>query len=330
MHSLSSSVLKNAAPSTETKIYPRYAVDIGNRHLKFMPMNGTPQIIPSVILEIDEFQEIQGDAHSIVLEQHGQSYVIGAIAAALKGTAVYSDDKIKLAPNLVLAALDPGEASTLLIETLVLTVPDSRRAQSLKTALMGEKSYKRQGQPLTIQINTVEVWDESYPAWRYAVKHGLLPYPSHLTGILNLGGGTGIGRIFTPEGVLDRSSELVLPGTMQLASYIGAALQPRLDFSPNLSLIMDAIAQGSFLYGNTGISFFGLFEKYRDRWLTEIRQQLKAKWARQSTDIGQILVIGGSASLAKALDGHSRYSVVTRDSDPLFAQLIELYGMAEG
>lgn len=331
-NSVASSLVLSSAPSAppSSALISRYAVDIGNRYLKWLYQGIDPQSLPSVILPIDDFQEISGDEHSIVIESMGNRYVVGQLAVSLKGSATFTDDKISLAPALLLATLVPPKGSSnILIDTLAIAVPDSRQASQLNTKLVGGKSFTRNGTSISVQINTIKLFDEGYAAWKYATTHRLYQHLDRPNAILDLGGGTGIGRIFTPEGILDRASEVVLPGTVQLASMIGAALKPKLDFSPNLGLIMDAIADGSFQYGGTGMRFEGEFHKYRERWLTDIRQQLKAKWARQAEDVGQILIVGGSAPLAQSLHGHSRYIVASNPADPNFAQRINVYGLLE-
>ena len=70
----------------------------------------------------------------------------------------------------------------------------------------------------------------------------------------------------------------------------------------DLSLIMDAIANGSFLIGTSGISFAHLFEKCRGEWIEEIRAKLRVTWGFKFAEIGEVLIIGGSAPLAAPIE----------------------------
>jgi hypothetical protein len=93
-----------------------------------------------------------------------------------------------------------------------------------------------------------------------------------------------------------------LPGTYELASRINAALMPTTGQTQDLSLIMDAIANGSFVIGTSGISFAHCLEKCRDAWLEDIRAKLRVTWGKHFAEIGEVLIIGGSAPLASPIE----------------------------
>jgi TRAP-type mannitol/chloroaromatic compound transport system substrate-binding protein len=65
---------------------------------------------------------------------------------------------------------------------------------------------------------------------------------------------------------------------------------------------MDAIADGSFQVGVSGTKFAHLFEKCRDAWIEEIRTALRTAWGQYFNQVGEILIIGGSAPLAKPIE----------------------------
>ena len=65
---------------------------------------------------------------------------------------------------------------------------------------------------------------------------------------------------------------------------------------------MDAIASGSFTIGTSGINFANLFSKCRSAWLDEIRAKLRTKWGQYFAEIGEVLIVGGSAPLATSIE----------------------------
>ncbi len=99
-----------------------------------------------------------------------------------------------------------------------------------------------------------------------------------------------------------RELDLNVPGTYDLARRINAALMPTTGQTQDLSLIMDAIKDNSFVIGTSGISFPHLFEKCRGEWIEEIRAKLRVTWGHKFAEIGEVLIIGGSAPLAAPIE----------------------------
>ncbi|MEM7067139.1 MAG: hypothetical protein AAF572_28745 [Cyanobacteria bacterium P01_B01_bin.77] len=145
--------------------------------------------------------------------------------------------------------------------------------------------------------------------------------------MLDLGGGTALGRIFTRTGSPIRSAEVKIPGTYDLAKRIAAALQAKAEYSPDTSLIMDAIATGSYRIGQR-LYFEGIYQQCRRQWIDEIRGALREAWAAHMEELGEVLVIGGSAELARDFveSTNGRFKI-PQTPDP---QHISLYGMLEG
>jgi hypothetical protein len=126
--------------------------------------------------------------------------------------------------------------------------------------------------------------------------------PKSINGIVDLGGGTAIARLYSPSGSVMRELDLNVPGTYDLARRINAALMPTTGQTQDLSLIMDAIKDNSFVIGTSGISFAHLFEKCRSGWIEEIRAKLRVTWGHKFAEIGEVLIIGGSAPLAAPIE----------------------------
>lgn len=310
--------------------YDRFAFDGGNRFSKwFSPVNLT-RCLPSCIKEIDSWQDAVPDENTVVIDVDGVRYLVGQQAKDLKGIDVFTADKAELARILLFAAIEPTDtADNILIDTLAISTPDSRLtgAVSHLQRLSGTHSFLRNGRMLTARINRVEIVDECLSAWRYAWNHGGFAYACK-NGVLDLGGGTALARIILPSGMIVRDADIKLPGTADLARRVAAALKAKSEFQPDLGLIMDGIANQTFRAGQHGVPFAAIFEKARQSWLEEIRGQIKTQWASHLSEIGEVLVVGGSAELARPFVEASggRFKIPVNPSP----QLINLYGLQEG
>jgi hypothetical protein len=148
-------------------------------------------------------------------------------------------------------------------------------------------------------------------------------YPQNPNGILDIGGGTAIARLFAPGGALLRDADIVLPGTSHLAQRLAAAILPKVGNTADAGMLMDAIASGNLCYGSTEIDFSREFVAVRDAWVSDIRAKLKANWAPYLPSLGELVVIGGSASLLQPMCEASkgRFKVAPKP------QFFNLYGL---
>lgn len=263
--------------------------------------------IPSVIKKLEPWEEAEFDEESVFVEVRDsdgnttERFVIGAEAQSQKGTPAFEVNKVELAKHFIYATLEPSATqSTVVIECLRIALPDARNLENvaLLKELEGVYEFIRNGKHIVASVRHIEPVDETRPAYRYAKENCLFQSPKSLNGILDLGGGTGIGRLYSPSGSLNRQADVIVPGTYSLAEKIDAALLPTTGFSQDLGLIMDAIENGTFTIGTSGIGFADLFEKCRNTWLEDIRGKLRTKWGQYFSEIGEVLIIGGSASLA--------------------------------
>ncbi|MEW5858046.1 MAG: hypothetical protein AB1861_11785 [Cyanobacteriota bacterium] len=312
----------------------RVPLDGGNRFIKYFEALGQVKILPSVVKELEDWEDAEPDEKSVVIAVDRQRYVIGQLASELGGKPVFEGDKCELAWLLALAAIEPNPGQNqVLIEVMPVALPDSRNKQALSAIkrVEGVKDFTRNGVDIVASVRQVEPCDETRPAYKFARSKGLFRAPTKVNGILDLGGGTGIGRLYAPNGTMIRTADTLLPGTYQLAQKIAGALLPSLGYSPELRLIMDAIADSSFLYGTTEVNFEPIFQKCREQWIGEIRSKLKVAWTTQLSDLGEVLIIGGSASLAQPLveATKGRFKIAAHPNVANFAQLISLYGMAQ-
>lgn len=298
--------------STPLLRWGTFACDAGNRTVKAFDDVNRLHAVPSIVQFLSEFDEVHADPHSLICEYldgnpHllGKRWVIGKAAQDLAGQATFEGEKAELAPYLVLPMIQPVEQqSSIVIERLVCCLPNHRqqeKAETIQTALIGLHQYRRNGELLTVQVRSVVVEPETLGAYRYCLSQRLFQY-ARPNGILDLGGKTGIAQIYTANGSSPADGRVIVPGSFDLA--LRCTKHPelqRLDFSPNLTLIMDAIATGTYLYGTTGISFADQFPQYREAWIADIRNKLKIGWAKWLPDLGEVVIVGGSASLAESL-----------------------------
>ncbi len=291
------------------------AVDVGNRVLKYCTNANVMKTLPSwhKDLEARELSEAKADDKSAVMtyvqgnniELIGQSWAVGVVAQDLGGTPTFESEKAFLAPKLFLAMIDSGlGGNELQINRLVCALPNdlqTEKVEALRKGLSGTHKVVRNGNALTVEIRAIEVQPETLGAFNWSLANKLFSY-ARVNGILDLGGKTGIGQLYTKNGTLIRESRVIVEGTYKLAQMVAA--HPQLmgqDFTPNLSLIMDAIDDGSLMYGTTGISFAEDFPRYVNEWLSGIRNKLKIVWSKWLPELGEVVMVGGSAHLATGL-----------------------------
>ena len=290
---------------------PITALDAGNRTTQWIDPKGNVRTIPSFVKILEPWEDAEPCQNSVLVElfdKHGHCetrFIIGAEAQALKGKPAFEFDKIELAKFLMFAALEPNMGQdTLIIESLRVALPDSRHRENVKRLgeLANTYEFTRNGERVYATVRSVQPVDETKPAFRYARANGLFKSPKSVNGVLDLGGGTSIARLYSPSGSVMRELDLNVPGTFDLARRINAALMPTTGQTQDLSLIMDGIKDKTFVIGTSGISFTHLFEKCCNSWLEYIRAKLRVTWGNHFAEIGEVLIIGGSAPLAAPIE----------------------------
>lgn len=305
--------------------------DGGNRFIKWINPWNRPVILPSCLKELESWEDAEWNERSILIELEGRRYLIGELAQLMGGTPVFSQDKCELAEILGLVAIEPNPGTNnVLIERMAIALPDSRNAQAVQALkrLEGVREFKRNGELIVANVRKVDPVDECRPAYQFAIAKGMFADPKRVNGVLDLGGGTGIARLFAGSPI--RDADCILPGTFQLANRIAAAITPQIGYSPDLGLIMDGIADGSYQIGTTGFDFEDIFTKCKGDWIAEIRSRLKVSWVKYLPTLAEVLIIGGSAWLAEDLQiaTKGRFKIALHPSVPNFSQLISLLGMA--
>jgi hypothetical protein len=281
-------------------VRPVLAVDPGNRFTKWVDCQ-TVRSIPSYVKELSDWEEGGSDTNSYEIEFSGRRYLVGRLAQLMGGAPAFESGKADLAHLLILPALAADSPQR--IERLVIPTPDSRnqatitKLKELETPI----EFSVKGHECLSTIRSVIAVDECRGAYELALGRGMWHYPQNPNGIIDVGGGTAIARLFAPGGALLRDADIVLPGTSHLAQRLAAAILPKVGNTADAEMLMDAIASNDFRYGSTDIDFSREFVSVRDAWTADIRAKLKANWAKYLPSLGELLIIGGSANLLQLM-----------------------------
>lgn len=280
----------------------------GNRFMEYLSVSGDLIRLPHVIRSFDtSWEELPkvSDKTSVITFK-GCTYAVGVGAKSQPGfKTAFEHGKFNLLIATVFAALEPVDGQTSFrVENLHIAVPDVR-IQETKDAckkLCGTHEFTRNGQDLIVTIANVKLVEEATAAYNYGVHNGLYQWTDAVNGVIDFGGGTSSGRLYSEDGTNLRDASITLPGTDALARTIQARLLKDTGYSADLGQIMDGIENGSFRIGRNGESFDHVFPTICESWLNNIRTQAINKWSAYRSDLGEILMVGGSASLAKSLE----------------------------
>jgi len=301
---------------------PQLAVDPGNRFTKWVDCQ-TVRSIPSYVKELSDWEEGGSDGQSYEIEFSGRRYLVGRLAQLMGGSPAFESGKADLAHLLILPAL--ASDSPQRIERLVIPTPDSRNQATIAKLKELETTieFSVNGHECLSTIRSVVAVDECRGAYDLALGRGMWRYPNNPNGVLDIGGGTAIARLFAPGGALLRDADIVLPGTSHLAQRLAAAILPKVGNTADAGMLMDAIASNDFRYGSTDIDFSREFVSVRDAWTADVRAKLKANWAKYLPSLGELLIIGGSANLLQPMCEVSkgRFKVAPKP------QFFNLYGL---
>lgn len=193
-------------------VRPVLAVDPGNRFTKWIDGQSV-RCIPSYVKPLEDWEEGGNDANSYEVEFSGRRYLVGRLAQLMGGSPAFESAKADLAHLLILPAL--ASDSPQRIERLVIPTPDSRNLATIAKLKELETTieFSVNGHECLSTIRSVVAVDESRGAYDLALGHGMWRYPNNSNGVLDIGGGTAITRLFAPGGALLRDADIVLPGT---------------------------------------------------------------------------------------------------------------------
>ena len=308
--------------STQKAVRTEILVNPGNRYIEYVSVNGQMVRLPNVIRDFDaSWEDVPSpSADTAIIERDGRIYAIGQAAKTMHGKAAFDKGKLSIMFDSIFAALEPAYGQSILrVENLKIAVPDTRNGEAIAESkkLQGTFEYSRNGQALIATIAHVTLIEEATAAYNYGIENGLYQWSDAINGVIDFGGGTSSGRLYTSDGLMLREASITLPGTNQLAQSIQARLLKETGTSADLSAIMDGIESGSYQIGRNGASFVTHFTSTRDLWLDDIRSKASAQWSQYLNDLGKVLLVGGSASLAADLEERSekRFKIAPSPQD---------------
>ncbi len=315
--------------TTRTAIRQEILVNPGNRYIEYVSASGAMIRLPNVIREFDpSWEDVPAPAaDTVILKRDSTLYAVGTTAKTMKGKSAFDKGKLSMMQDSVFAALEPSYGQSILrVENLKIAVPDIRNGEAIAQSqkLQGTFEYTRNGQDVITTIAKVTLIEEATAAYNYGVKNDLYQWLDAINGVIDFGGGTSSGRLYSPDGLMLREASITLPGTNQLAQMIQARLLKETSTSADLSAIMDGIESGSYQIGRNGASFITHFASARDLWLDDIRSKAISQWNPYLNDLGEVLLVGGSATLATSLEERTqgRFKVAANPQD------ITILGMA--
>jgi hypothetical protein len=308
--------------TTRTAIRQEILVNPGNRYLEYVSASGAMMRLPNVIREFDpSWEDVPApSAETVIIKRDGILYAVGTAAKTMKGKSAFDKGKLSMMFDSVFAALEPSYGQSILrVENLKIAVPDVRNGEAIAQSqkLHGTFEYTRNGQDVITTIAKVTLVEEATAAYNYGVKNDLYQWLDAINGVIDFGGGTSSGRLYSPDGLMLREASITLPGTNQLAQMIQARLLKETSTSADLSAIMDGIESGSYQVGRNGASFVTHFASCRDHWLDDIRSKAISQWQPYLNDLGEVLLVGGSATLATSLEERTqgRFKVAANPQD---------------
>jgi hypothetical protein len=308
--------------TTRTAIRQEILVNPGNRYIEYVSASGQMIRLPNVIREFDpSWEDVPApSAETVIIKRDGILYAVGTAAKTMKGKSAFDKGKLSMMQDSVFAALEPTYGQSILrVENLKIAVPDIRNSEAIAQSqkLQGTFEYTRNGQDVITTIAKVTLVEEATAAYNYGVKNDLYQWLDAVSGVIDFGGGTSSGRLYSPDGLMLREASITLPGTNQLAQMIQARLLKETSTSADLSAIMDGIESSSYQVGRNGASFVTHFASCRDQWLDDIRSKAISQWQPYLNDLGEVLLVGGSATLATSLEERTqgRFKVAANPQD---------------
>jgi hypothetical protein len=291
-----------------SEVRPCVAFDGGNRFIKWVDPENEVRMIPSCVKEVTETQwrRIKPDPQTVLIEVDGKRYVIGRQAQELDGEPIFQRNKCELAEIIALVAIEPNIGFDYVhVAKLAIALPSDTNESDVNALrkLVNyplTKEFRRNGKDISYTIAHVEPLNETEPAFLYAKAQGMFAFPNNPNAIWDIGGGTSIARIYLPSGTMVQDAEVILPGTKELAQQIASEVQAvfGLNYSPALADIMDAIAREDYLYGTNRLNFSDIYLDVCAKWVESARAEIRSKWAKYLPNLGEVVVVGGSAKLA--------------------------------
>lgn len=318
--------------------YECYGTDIGNGFLKINDGRTPPWSTPSWYAEVppgSQFRDLDLYSQHIRYldgdrpDLKGKEWLIGPAAKSQTRLFQRAVDagKIDIGLQLVLGCVRPPqemiESGTLFIQKLVTSLPDARRdADTLETKLGTRHIVELEGFKVAIGWGKVEVKEEGWGAYNYAVRRGLLRQGIG-NATIDIGCGTAIVSYWDENGNLNYDARQPFDkGVDTLVQLIRAdyRFKQRFGSDPKLHLILQGIEQGTYQYGTVG-SFKDIFEEKRKQWIVDVLKSAISVLKPWKDELDKILFVGGGAPLAEGIVTNNKCLVC---SNPQLANVLGL------
>ena len=320
-----------------------FALDLGNRFNKAYDGVSSPWTLASVHADILNRNAPAVDGNSVDIEYHagfpalmGKRWIVGTSAReARKYTNTVSlPNKTEVALKLLLATIRPLRGygrEEIVIDPLYTSLPNPDiDGPTLSESIVGTHDFTRNGVPLTVHINRVVVHPEGFGGYNYALRQNVIQ-SGQINGVLDLGGGTAIASLYNGDGQQIPEARAVFRkgGSYSLAADLAAdpELISAARGTPQMDMVLDAIAAGTYQYGTTSYNFRHLFDQYRQAWLHNLIDETIARWDSWLDRISKIVIIGGAAPLAQSLVEDPRNSWLVICPEPQYANVLGLLGV---
>ena len=294
----------------------KLAIDGGNRFIKVSGA-GDEILLPSYLAKAD-FRDSDaihyeaGDRLDLV----GRRWYVGESAKFKNGRAIFYSEKSDLMSEMVLGILPKlmSSAETINIASLNLCLPDGFNQTQNQELIANLKGYHNISGK-SYRIGSVSIHPEGAAAYPYLFNSGVFKYARN-NGIIDLGGGNSTGILVSPYGQPIWESKITLPGTIALAKMVGnhqdlVGIEAKGN-TPRLEIIMDAIATDR-KYGSVRDISQAIDDCLPD-FLTDIKSAILTQWAPWISDMGEMAIVGGSASLFHSLATQNQRIKICEDA----------------
>lgn len=319
------------------------ALDIGNRFIKSYDGVGLPWALASVHTDVINRNAPPCNVDSVDIEYHagnssfvGKRWIVGTSARqARKYTNTVSlPNKTEVALKLLLSAVKPKQTygkEEIVIDPLYTSLPNpDQDGLILSETVVGTHEFTRNQVPITLHLNRVVTHPEGLGGYNFAVRQGAIRL-GEINGVLDLGGGTAIASLYNGDGQQIPEARAVFRkgGSYSLAADLASdpEMVSTARGTPQMDMVLDAIASGTYQYGTTSYNFHHLFEQYRNIWLQNLIDEVIARWDSWLDRISRIVVIGGAAPLAQSWIEDPRNSWLVVCSEPQFANVLGMLGV---
>lgn len=311
-------LVAQAAPVTNVTPVDKWiaSLDFGNYALKSMTSDDAPLLIRSAHCEIAKGQKPLKASHSSPhVELDDKLYHVGS--QALKYSAyqpTVTQDKATLAKLHLAASIAQSGRYHLVVSH---HSPDEY-AELLTRSLIGRHVWRRNGQPVGVTVESVDVVPEGWGAYQLAKMRGYVPRRGY-TVLIDLGGSTWLSSVYDEDGdriahdTHDREGCYSLAVQISQDDRLKSALREGYRITaPDPSAIMDGFTNQHY-YAQTPICWAEWLPEYLDPWWRGIVNTLKSVYQNHLPSVQRFIVTGGASHLISAKVATSPAFVVMPD-----------------